>query len=42
MQQLVMILLEQNRIEDLKRAVSDQNYQEQSMEEYGIAKEENV
>jgi len=37
-----MILLEQNRIEDLKRAVSDQNYQDQLMEEYGIAEKENV
>lgn len=30
------ILLEQNRIEDLKRAVTDQDYQQQLLSEYGL------
>ncbi len=41
MNQLVMILLEQNRIDDLKRAVSDQSYQNRLMAEYGIDKKTN-
>ena len=34
--QLYAILLEQDRIDDLKRAVTDTNYQQQLMSEYGI------
>ena len=34
--QLITILLEQNRIEDLKRTASDRDYQDQLMIEYGI------
>lgn len=34
--QLNSILLEQNRIDDLKRAVSDADYQRQLMAEFGI------
>ncbi|MFG6320600.1 MAG: hypothetical protein K1W41_03360 [Lachnospiraceae bacterium] len=37
--QLVAILLEQNRLDDIKRAISDMNYQEQLMLEYGICEE---
>ncbi|MDE7478239.1 MAG: Rpn family recombination-promoting nuclease/putative transposase [Lachnospiraceae bacterium] len=33
---LTAILLEQNRLDDLKRAISDTNYQNQLMAEYGI------
>lgn len=38
--QLYAILLEQDRIDDLKRAVTDTNYQQQLMSEYGIGAEE--
>ena len=37
--QLTSILLEQNRIDDLKRAVADAAYQKQLMAEYGIGDE---
>ncbi len=38
--QLYAILLEQDRIDDLKHAVTDTNYQQQLMSEYGIGAEE--
>lgn len=34
------ILLEQNRIEDLKRAISDRNYQQQLLSQYGLYDQE--
>ena len=36
---LVAILLEDNRIDDLKRAVHDEEYQQQLMIEYGICED---
>ncbi len=36
---LVAILLEENRIDDLKRAVHDEEYQQQLMIEYGICED---
>ena len=36
---LAAILLEENRIDDLKRAVHDEEYQQQLMIEYGICED---